>query len=85
MKQAAFFIFVLLVSTIGATLWYFWNDFQTQLYSPVNLDSEITFTIKPGMNLNQVADNLEQKKLISEPHYLMLEAISMKKLRQVNI
>ena len=74
MKQAAFFIFVLLVAAVGGTLWYFWHDFQTQLHSPLNLDSEINFTIKPGMSLSQVADELKQNGLILQPHYLMLEA-----------
>jgi UPF0755 protein len=74
MKQAALFMFVLLLACIGITAWYFWQDMQTQLNTPLNLKSEINFIIKPGMNLNQVGDELINMGLLAQPHYLMLEA-----------
>ena len=74
MKQSAFFIFVILLASITMTLWYFWQNMQTELNTPLNLESEIIFTIEPGMSLNQVADDLKQHKLISQSHYLLLEA-----------
>lgn len=74
MKQTALFIFVLLLACIGITARYFWQDMQTQLNNPLNLKSEINFTIKPGMSLNQVGDELNNMGLLAQPHYLMLEA-----------
>jgi len=74
MKQTALIIFMLLLTCAGFTAWYFWQDMQTQLNTPLNLKFEINFIIKPGMSLNQVGDELNNRGLLAQPHYLMLEA-----------
>lgn len=74
MKQTVFAIFMLLLLVIGISVWWFWRDMQTQLHMPLRLESGINYTIKPGMSMQAIGEELKQMGLMLQPHYLILEA-----------
>ncbi len=57
------------------TAWWLWHDMQNQLDAPINFTNSTpySYTIKPGMNLKQVAQDLTRAGLFNNPYYLMLE------------
>ena len=75
MKRILLLLFILSFITGGLTAGWFWRDMQTQLDAPINITAPIslTYTIKPGMNLKQVAQDLTQQGVLAHPYYFMLE------------
>ncbi len=55
--------------------WWFWHDMQLQLDSPLNIEAgtAMSFTIKPGMNLKIIGEDLVQQAILEHPYYLILE------------
>ena len=74
MKQTLTVITLLLVTVICTSAWWFWNDMQTVLDSPVKLTTATNFTIEPGMSLQSIGNRLSEKGLIKQPYYLVIEA-----------
>lgn len=75
MKRILLLLFILSFIAGGLTAGWFWRDMQTQLDAPINITAPIslTYTIKPGMNLKQVAQDLTQQGVLAHPYYFMLE------------
>ena len=57
------------------TAWWFWHDMQAQLDLPIriNATTSTTYTIKPGMNLRNIGEDLTQRGILRHPYYFMLE------------
>ena len=55
--------------------WWFWHDMQLQLDSPLNIEAgtAMSFTIKPGINLKIIGEDLVQQEILEHPYYLILE------------
>jgi peptidoglycan lytic transglycosylase G len=68
-------LFILSFITGGITAWWFWNDMQQQLDSPIEIETgtAINYTIKPGMNLKLISEDLVQQGILKHPYYFMLE------------
>ena len=75
MKRILLLLFILSFIAGGLTAGWFWRDMQTQLDAPINITTpnSLTYTIKPGMNLKQVAQDLTQQGVLAHPYYFMLE------------
>ena len=74
LKQTIFVISLLtLLSATLVSLW-FWHDMQSQLHTPVMLNEQIDYTIKPGMSLHSVSRELSALGIIRQPYYLVIEA-----------
>ena len=82
-KQAAIAIFVLLITITGISAWWFWHDMQSQLNTPLALESSLAYTIRTGMSLQAVTNELNQKGVLNKPYYLSLEARRQGKERQI--
>jgi peptidoglycan lytic transglycosylase G len=72
-KHVLLLLFILSFITGGVTAWWFWQDMQTQLDAPIKITISTTYTIKPGMNLKQVSEDLMEQGLLDYPYYFMLE------------
>jgi len=48
---------------------------QRQLDSPINIETgtAVSYTIKPGMNLKIIGEDLVQQGILEHPYYLILE------------
>ena len=68
-------LFILSFISGGITAWWFWRDMQLQLDSPLNIETgtAISYTIKPGMNLKIIGEDLVQQGLLEHRYYLILE------------
>jgi len=68
-------LFILSFITGGITAWWFWHDMQLQLDSPIKIEAgtTISYTIRPGMNLKIIGEDLVQQGILEHPYYLMLE------------
>ncbi|MCH9049327.1 MAG: endolytic transglycosylase MltG [Proteobacteria bacterium] len=68
-------LFILSFIIGGMTAGWFWHDMQAQLDAPINITApnSLTYTIKPGMNLKQVGQDLTQQGILDHPYYFMLE------------
>lgn len=53
---------------------WLWHDMQNQLNSPLNLDTQTDFIIKPGTGLKTIANDLKTMGLMNQPYYLLFEA-----------
>ena len=75
MKRILLLLFILSFITGGLTAGWFWHDMQAQLNAPINIiaPNSLTYTIKPGMNLKQVGQELTQQGILDHPYYFMLE------------
>ena len=75
MKRVLSWLFILSFIAGGITAWWFWDDMQQQLDSPINIETEIaiSYTIKPGMNLKIIGEDLVQQGILEHPYYLILE------------
>ncbi len=75
MKRILFLLFILSFVTGGVTAWWFWHDMQTQLDTPIQITTPIPsiYTIKSGMNLKQVGQDLTQQGILDHPYYFILE------------
>ena len=73
MKQVFSLLFFISFITGGVTAWLFWHDMQTQLDAPIKNTTPTTYTIKPGMNLQQVGEDLTEQGLFDHPYYFMFE------------
>ncbi len=75
MKRILLLLFILSFIAGGLTAGWFWRDMQAQLDAPINITApnSLTYTIKPGMNLKQVAQDLTQQGALDHPYYFMLE------------
>ena len=75
MKRILLLLFILSFIAGGLAAGWFWRDMQAQLDAPINITAPIslTYTIKPGMNLKQVAQDLTQQGVLAHPYYFMLE------------
>lgn len=74
MKQTLLVITLFLISITVGTAWWLWNDMEQELGSPVQLSSPATFEIKSGASLQNVAGQLHERGIISQPWYLVFEA-----------
>ena len=74
MKQTVFAIFILLLLVAGISASWFWEDMQKQLRTPLKLEAGIDYTIKPGMRLQAIGEELKQMGLMMQPYYLIIEA-----------
>lgn len=83
MKQAFLAIFFLFTAAMAGAGWWFWRDMQTQLHTPLNLATDIDFTITPGMSLQAVCRELQQIELMPQAYYLLLEARRQNKQGQL--
>ncbi len=74
-KKIITVLFILSFIIGGMTAGWFWHDMQTQLDAPINITvpNSLTYIIKPGMNLKQVAQDLTQLGILDHPYYFMLE------------
>lgn len=75
MKRVLSLLFLLSFVTGGMTAWWFWHDMQVQLETPLTFTASApyNYTIKPGVNLKQIARDLTDAGLIAHPYYLILE------------
>ena len=75
MKRVFTWLFILSFISGGITAWWFWRDMQLQLDSPLNIETgtAISYTIKPGMNLKIIGEDLVQQGLLEHRYYLILE------------
>jgi UPF0755 protein len=74
-KRILLLLFILSFITGGLTAGWFWRDMQAQLDAPTNITApnSLTYTIKPGMSLKQLAQDLTQQGILDHPYYFMLE------------
>jgi len=74
-KRILSLLFLLSFITGGVTAWWFWHDMQQQLDSPIEIETgtAINYTIKPGMNLKLISEDLVQQGILKHPYYFMLE------------
>jgi len=74
-KRVFLSLFIMSFITGGVTAWWFWHDMQQQLDSPINIETgtAISYTIKPGMNLKIIGEDLVQQGILEHPYYLILE------------
>ena len=65
-----------LVSIVIAALagWWLYQDLQARLQAPLQIDSPEQFTIKPGMSLLAVAEEIAARGWFDAPRYLQLHA-----------
>ena len=75
MKRILSLLFLLSFITGGVTAWWLWHDMQQQLDSPIEIETgtAINYTIKPGMNLKLISEDLVQQGILKHPYYFMLE------------
>ena len=75
MKRVLTWLFILSFIAGGITAWWFWHDMQQQLDSPINIESDtaIIYTIKPGMNLKLIGEDLVRQGIMKHPYYFMLD------------
>ncbi len=75
MKRVLSWLFILSFITGSATAWWFWHDMQQQLDSPIEIETgtAINYTIKPGMNLKLIGEDLVQQGILEHPYYFILE------------
>lgn len=75
MKRVLPFLFILSFITGGGAAWWFWHDMQVQLDLPIKIETTmpISYTIKPGMNLKIIGEDLVRQGILEHPYYLMLE------------
>ena len=75
MKRVLSWLFILSFIAGGITAWWFWDDMQQQLDSPINIETgtAVSYTIKPGMNLKIIGEDLVQQGILEHPYYLILE------------
>jgi UPF0755 protein len=73
-KRAVLIISLLLISITGVCTLWLWHDMQTQLNTPLQLDAQIDFYIKPGTGLKSVVNDLKARGLMKQPYYLLFEA-----------
>jgi UPF0755 protein len=74
-KRVLSLLFILSFITGGVTAWWFWHDMQQQLDSPIEIETGtvINYTIKPGMNLKLIGEDLVHQGILKHPYYFMLE------------
>jgi len=65
-----FFALILLAS--GAVFAWYWNEYNSFLQRPVNNQKSVTFVIKSGSNLTQIANQLKLQNIISKPVYFKI-------------
>ena len=65
-----------LVSVVIVVLagWWLYQDIQARLQAPLQIDSPEQFTIKPGMSLLAVAEEIAARGWFDAPRYLQLQA-----------
>ena len=75
MKRVLTWLFILSFISGGITAWWFWDDMQQQLDSPINIetDTAVSYTIKPGVNLKTIGEDLVEQGILDHPYYLILE------------
>jgi len=73
-KQTVAAVFVFILISLGFSSWWFWQDMQTRLNAPLKLETPLDYTIKPGMTLPAVAEDIRQLGLMNQSHYLILHA-----------
>jgi UPF0755 protein len=73
-NRAVIIISLLLISITGVCTMWLWYDMQNQLNSPLNLDTQTDFIIKPGTGLKTIANDLKTMGLMNQPYYLLFEA-----------
>lgn len=68
-------LFVLSFIAGGGTAWWVWHDMQVQLDLPININTttSTTYTIKSGMNLRNIGEDLTQRGILRHPYYFILE------------
>jgi UPF0755 protein len=84
MKQKIFKLLALILIVLCSVLAWYWMEYNTFLKSPLNFPvsksiskginntEEVKFTIKPGSNLTQIANQLYQQQIITKPKYFKL-------------
>jgi len=65
-----FFALILLAS--GAVFAWYWTEYNSFLQRPVNNQKSVTFVIKSGSNLTQIANQLKLQNIISKPVYFKI-------------
>ncbi len=75
MRRVLSLFFILSFVTGGITAWWFWHDMQLQLDLPIKIEpnAAISYTIKPGMNLKIIGEDLVRQEILTQPYYLILE------------
>lgn len=62
---------LLLTLALGTATWWIWRDMQRFLDKPVALTEPTIYTIKPGMSLRAVSNDLAVKNILEKPLYLI--------------
>ncbi len=83
MKQSLLIVSLLLCVITGLAGSWFWYDMRTQLNRPLSLQTETEFIIEPGMSFNEVSEQLKTADLMSQPHYLLIEARRLGKATRI--
>ena len=75
MKRTLSLLFILSFITGGVTVAWVWHDMQTHLDTPIKITTPIplTYTIKSGMNLTQIGQDLTQQGVLDHPYHFILE------------
>ncbi|MEE9551905.1 MAG: endolytic transglycosylase MltG [Gammaproteobacteria bacterium] len=76
-------IFMFLIICIGGTAWWYWQDMQHHMLTPLNIDTAVNYTIKPGMSLQAVSEELSSMGMLTKPYYLIFEAQRKDRTRQI--
>jgi UPF0755 protein len=56
---------------------------QHQLLTPLNIDTAVNYTIKPGMSLQAVCEELLSMGMLTKPYYLIFEARRKERAKQI--
>ena len=74
MKKTFLVTNLLLLASITILGLWLWQDARYKLQAGIEIDAPFYFTIKPGMSMAAVADELHRQNILSHPHYLLLAA-----------
>ncbi|NOQ79527.1 MAG: endolytic transglycosylase MltG [Gammaproteobacteria bacterium] len=86
-----FKLFALLIIIGSFVAGWYWNEYKIYLIQPVNIPvsdpsshkAEQIFTIKKGELIRHIANNLQQKSIITHPEYFRLYARLSKKAAKI--
>ncbi len=72
MKRILFKIILLIIIATSVVISWYWFQYQNFLNTPVSNTQPITFSIKPGSHLSQIANQLYKQQIISNKDYFKI-------------
>ncbi len=72
MIKKLFKLIALLIILGSFVLGWYWNEYKIFLQNPISLTNAQTFTISKGNTVKQIAQSLQQKKIIKHADYFRL-------------